>query len=96
MHYIRKSVVVNSLKSGRLDFLDVSTLNNTLKISWLTFGGLFSGMCDYKIEKLPVKPIYLSCSSLVGWKLIYKHKLLSTALFIWNNRCILYKHKSIF
>jgi len=37
VHYIRKSVVVNSLKNGGLDFLDFSTLNNTLKINWLKF-----------------------------------------------------------
>jgi len=34
MHYIRKSVVVNSLKSGGLDFLDFS---NSFKMNWLKF-----------------------------------------------------------
>ncbi len=37
VHYMRKSVVVNSLKRGGLDFLDFSTLNNTRKINWLKF-----------------------------------------------------------
>lgn len=31
VHYIRKSVVVNSCKNGGLDFLDFSTLNNVFK-----------------------------------------------------------------
>ncbi len=116
MHYIRKSVVVNSLKSDGLDFLDFSTLNNTLKINWLKFcltkpslwnfipnfifnqlGGLsFLLMCDYKIEKLPVKLSTFHAQALLAWKLIYKHNFSPQRYFIWNNRCILYKHKSIF
>lgn len=30
IHYIKKSVVINSLKNGELGFLDFSTLNNVL------------------------------------------------------------------
>ncbi len=116
VHYIRKSVVVNSLNSGGLDFLDFSTLNNTLKINWLKccltkpslwnfipnfifnqLGGLsFLLMCDYKIEKLPVKLSTFHAQALLAWKLIYKHNFSPQRYFIWNNRCILYKHKSIF
>ncbi len=116
VHYIRKSVVVNSLRSGGLDFLDFSTLNNTLKINWLKccltkpslwnfipnfifnqLGGLsFLLMCDYKIEKLPVKLSTFHAQALLAWKLIYKHNFSPQRYFIWNNRCILYKHKSIF
>ncbi len=37
MHYIRKSVIVNSYKNGGLDYLDFSILNNTFKINWLKY-----------------------------------------------------------
>uniref|UniRef100_A0A8C7XSJ8 Reverse transcriptase domain-containing protein n=1 Tax=Oryzias sinensis TaxID=183150 RepID=A0A8C7XSJ8_9TELE len=76
IHYVRKSVVINSSKNGGLDFLDFSTLNNVLKIKWLKnflksetsfwsfipkyifdkLGGLpFLLICNFKIEKIPLK-----------------------------------------
>lgn len=76
IHYIRKSVVINSCKNGGLDFLDFSTFNNMFKINWLKhflkndssmwnfipkyvfnqISGLpFILVCNYKINKIPVK-----------------------------------------
>ncbi|KAI2655875.1 ATPase expression protein 3 [Labeo rohita] len=117
VHYIRKSVILNSYKNGGLDYLDFSILNNTFKINWLKYflknpssvwnivsstvfdqlGGLsFLLMCDYKIEKLPVKLSAFHRQALLGWKLIYKHNFSPHQYYIWNNCNILYKHKSIF
>uniref|UniRef100_A0A9J8ACX2 Reverse transcriptase domain-containing protein n=1 Tax=Cyprinus carpio carpio TaxID=630221 RepID=A0A9J8ACX2_CYPCA len=117
IHYIRKSVIVNSYKNGGLDYLDFSTLNNTFKINWLKYflnntdsmwnmisksvfdklGGLsFLLMCDYRIEKLPVKLSAFHRQALLAWKLIYKHNFSPHYYYIWNNCNILYKHKSIF
>uniref|UniRef100_A0A8C7MI53 Reverse transcriptase domain-containing protein n=1 Tax=Oncorhynchus kisutch TaxID=8019 RepID=A0A8C7MI53_ONCKI len=34
-HYIRKTVVMNTYENGGLNFLDITTLNNTFKINWI-------------------------------------------------------------
>ncbi len=44
----------------------------------------------------PVKLSTFHAQALLAWKLIYKHNFSPQRYFIWNNRCILYKHKSIF
>uniref|UniRef100_A0A096MC09 Reverse transcriptase domain-containing protein n=1 Tax=Poecilia formosa TaxID=48698 RepID=A0A096MC09_POEFO len=35
IHYIKKSVIMNPIDMGGLDFLTFSTLNNTLKVKWI-------------------------------------------------------------
>ncbi len=52
--------------------------------------------CNYKIVKLPVKLSNFHKQALLAWKLIYKHSLSPTNLYIWNNENILYKNKSLF
>ncbi len=34
-HFIRKSVLMNTIEKGGLNFLDFTTLNNTFKIHWI-------------------------------------------------------------
>jgi len=102
VHYICKSVILNSHKSGGLDFLD---FDNSFKINWLKFclnkpslwnfipnfifdqfGGLsFLLMCDYKIDKLPVKLSAFHAQALLAFS--------PQRCFICNNCCILYKQK---
>uniref|UniRef100_A0A3P9K5U2 IQ motif and ubiquitin domain containing n=1 Tax=Oryzias latipes TaxID=8090 RepID=A0A3P9K5U2_ORYLA len=35
IHYLKKSVLMNSYEKGGLNFLDFTTLNNTFKINWI-------------------------------------------------------------
>ncbi len=35
LHYIKKSVVINTYENGGLNFLDFVSLNNTFKINWI-------------------------------------------------------------
>ncbi len=44
----------------------------------------------------PVKLSTFQAQALLAWKLIYKNNFSPLRYFIWNNRCILYKQKSIF
>lgn len=60
-------------------------------------GGLnFLSLCNYNIEKLPVKLSAFHKQMLLAWSLIYKHNFSPHSFFIWNNRNILYKNKSLF
>uniref|UniRef100_A0A3P9LB20 Reverse transcriptase domain-containing protein n=1 Tax=Oryzias latipes TaxID=8090 RepID=A0A3P9LB20_ORYLA len=107
IHYFKKSVLMNSYEKGGLNFLDFTTLNNTFKINWIKsylknplsiwnifphhmfakVGGLrFLLLCHYNIDR----------QTLLSWALIYKHNFSPHKFFIWNNRYILYKNKSLF
>ncbi len=44
----------------------------------------------------PVKLSTFHAQALLAWKLIYKNNFSPQSYFIWNNRCIVYKHRSIF
>ncbi len=93
------SALNNTLKINWLKFcLNKPSLWNFIpNFIFDQLGGLsFLLMCDYKIEKLPVKLSAFHAQALLAWKLIYKHNFSPQRYFIWNNRCILYKHKSIF
>ncbi len=60
-------------------------------------GGLdFLLNCNYCIDKIPVKLARFHQQALMAWKLSYKHNVSSRRYYIWNNRDILYKHKSLF
>lgn len=60
-------------------------------------GGLnFLLLCTYNIEKLPIKLANFHKQILLSWSLIYKHNFTPHRYYIWNNRDILYKHKSLF
>lgn len=60
-------------------------------------GGLqFLLVCTYNIEKIPVKLSSFHKQMLLAWSLIYKHNFTPHRFYIWNNRYILYKNKSLF
>ena len=60
-------------------------------------GGLkFVLVCDYKIEKLPSNLSQFHKQMLLAWSLIYKHNFSPHRCYIWNNRCVLFKNKSLF
>ncbi len=53
-------------------------------------------MCNYKIEKLPIKLSKFYQQVLTSWRLIYKHNFSPQSFLIWNNVNILYRNKSLF
>ncbi len=60
-------------------------------------GGLeFLLKCNYCIDKIPVKLARFHKQALMAWTLAYKHNFSPRRYYIWNNRDILYKHKSLF
>ncbi len=60
-------------------------------------GGLeFLLKCNYCIDKIPVKLARFHKQALKAWTLAYKHNFSPRIYYIWNNRDILYKHKSLF
>uniref|UniRef100_A0A669DIK2 Reverse transcriptase domain-containing protein n=1 Tax=Oreochromis niloticus TaxID=8128 RepID=A0A669DIK2_ORENI len=60
-------------------------------------GGLnFLLLCNYNINKIPLKLSNFHKQMLLSWSLIYKHNFSPHRYYIWNNRDILYKHKSVF
>ncbi|XDV33381.1 hypothetical protein PO909_003805 [Leuciscus waleckii] len=60
-------------------------------------GGLsFLLMCNFSIEKIPVALCNFHKQALLAWSMIFKHNFSPTNYFIWNNKNICYKHKSLF
>lgn len=60
-------------------------------------GGLnFILLCNYNIDRLPVSLSNFHKQALLSWSLIYKHNFSPNTYFIWNNRDICYKKKTIF
>ena len=60
-------------------------------------GGLeYLLLCDYKIEKIPLILSKFHKQMLLAWSLIYKHNFSPHRCFIWNNRLIKFKNKSLF
>ncbi len=60
-------------------------------------GGLeFLLKCNYCIDKIPVKLAIFHKQALMAWTLAYKHNFSLRRYYIWNNRDIFYKHKSLF
>jgi len=86
----------------------VQWLNNLIEEAgtiWNTFpkyifdslGGLnFLLKFDFKVEKLPVKLANFHKHALLAWKMVYEHNFSSMNCYIWNNRNIQYKSKSIY
>uniref|UniRef100_A0A3P9KLZ3 Reverse transcriptase domain-containing protein n=1 Tax=Oryzias latipes TaxID=8090 RepID=A0A3P9KLZ3_ORYLA len=60
-------------------------------------GGLdFLLLCTYKPDKVPIKLSSFHKQMLLAWSMIYKHNFSPHRFYIWNNRYILYKNKTIF
>lgn len=53
-------------------------------------------LCSYNIGKLPTKLANFHKQILLSWSLVYKHNFTPHRYYIWNNRDILYKHRSLF
>lgn len=117
IHLIKKSVIMNPIKQGGLNYLDFTTLNNTFKINWLKnflknphslwniipnyifskVGGLnFLLLCNYNVLKIPIKLSNFHKQMLLAWSLIYKHNFSPHRYYLWNNKDILYKNKSLY
>ncbi len=70
-----------------------NTWNTFLKHIFNSIGGLkFLLKCDYKIDKLPVKLASFHKEALLAWK----HNFSPTRYYIWNNKNIHYKNKSLY
>lgn len=62
-----------------------------------SLGGInFLLKCNFSVEEIPVKMANFHKQALLAWQLIYKHNFSPHRYFIWNNKDILYKKKSIF
>jgi len=60
-------------------------------------GGLsFFLTCNYDIDKVPIKMSAFHRQAFLSWSLIFKHNFSPNKYFIWNNKDILFKHKSLF
>ncbi len=60
-------------------------------------GGLnFLLLCNYNVSKIPVKLSNFHKQMLLAWSLIYKHNFSPHRYYLWNNKDILYKNKSLF
>jgi len=60
-------------------------------------GGLsFLLKCNFSIEKIPFKLARFHKQALMAWTLAYKHNFSPRRYYIWNNKDILYKNKSLF
>lgn len=67
------------------------------KFIFNSIGGLnFVLKCDYNPDKLPVKLANFHKQALLSWKLVYKHNFSPTNYYIWNNRSIQYKNRSLY
>lgn len=51
--------------------------------------------CDYKTERLPGKLASFHKQALLAWKMVYKHNFSPTRYYIWNNKNIQPKNKSL-
>lgn len=112
IHHIKKSTLMNSHENGGFNFLDFSTntfkinwirqfIRNPTSV-WNIPSCIFSKtgalqlLCTYNTEKLPTELANFHKQILLSWSLIYKHNFTPHRYYIWNNRDILYKHKSLF
>uniref|UniRef100_A0A3Q3BIJ9 Reverse transcriptase domain-containing protein n=1 Tax=Kryptolebias marmoratus TaxID=37003 RepID=A0A3Q3BIJ9_KRYMA len=60
-------------------------------------GGLnFLLFCNYNVNKIPLKLSNFHKQMLLSWSLIYKHNFSPHRYYIWNNKDILHKNKSLF
>ncbi len=74
-----------------------SIWNTFPQLIFSQFGGLpFLLMCNYDISKLPIKLSNFHRQALLAWTLIYKHNFSPQRCFIWNNKNILFKNKSLY
>ncbi len=62
-----------------------------------SLGGInFLLKCNFSVDKIPIKLASFHKQALLAWQLVYKHNFTPHRYFLWNNRDILYKKKSIF
>ncbi len=74
-----------------------SIWNFTPNFIFSKLGGLnFFLLCNYNIEKIPSKLSYFHKQMLLSWSLIYKHNFSPHRYYIWNNKDIVYRNKSLF
>ncbi len=62
-----------------------------------TLGGIdFLLKCNFSVDKIPVQLAGFHRQALLVLKLVYKHNFSPHNYFIWNNKDILFKNKSLF
>lgn len=100
LNFIDFNILNNSIKITWLSrFLKnpTSVWNIFPQLVFSQLGGAkFVLMCNYDIPKLPVKLSQFHQQILLAWTLIYKHNFSPHRCYIWNNKNILFKRKSIF
>lgn len=79
-------------------FMNPSSIWNVIPQHHISqMGGLgFFLVCNYNIDKIPVKLSAFHRQTFLAWSLIFKHNFSPHKYYLWNNKDILYKHKSLF
>ncbi|KAL3973461.1 solute carrier family 38 (sodium-coupled neutral amino acid transporter), member 4 [Sarotherodon galilaeus] len=52
--------------------------------------------CNFDIDKIPLKISAFHRQAFLAWTLIYKHNFSPHSYYIWNNKDVLFKRKSLF
>ena len=94
IHYVKKSVLMNTYEYGGLNFLDFSSLNNTFKINWIRQflcnpNSIWNFIPNYYFSKLGGLPFLLICNyniARIPYNLSKFHK---QALLAWS---LIFKH----
>ncbi len=94
IHYVKKSVIMNTYEYGGLNFLDFSSLNNTFKINWIRQflcnpNSIWNFIPNYFFSKLGGLPFLLICNyniARIPYNLSKFHK---QSLLAWS---LIFKH----
>ncbi len=94
IHYVKKSVIMNTYEYGVLNFLDFSSFNNNFKINWIRQflcnpNSIWNFIPNYFFSKLGGLPFLLTCNyniATIPYNLSKFHK---QSLLAWS---LIFKH----
>lgn len=100
LHFLDFTTLSNTFKINwlRLFINNPTSLWNFIpNYIFSKIGGLnFLLLCNYNISKIPIKLSNFHKHMLLAWSLLFKHNFSPHRYYIWNNKDILYKNKSLF
>lgn len=99
LNFLEFSTLNNTFKVNwiRCYLKDPTSVWNFISHHIFSYLGLkFVLLCNYNIDRIPVSLSNFQKQTLLAWSLIYKHNVSPNRYFIWNNRDVCYKRKSLF
>lgn len=99
LNFLEFSTLNNTFKINwiRCYLKDPTSVWNFISHHMFSYLGLkFVLLCNYNIDRIPVSLSNFQKQTLLAWSLIYKHNSSPNRYFIWNNRDVCYKRKSLF